>query len=118
MSPLLAYRVSGASTSGQANEPSTTNLQDPTGELVGLELGVGILDDFAVQADPALLDQPTGVRVRRSQARRRQQSREPHPPIVHGVGGDGRLRDLIWNLVLAMNAIEPFLRNSGSLRPV
>src|ERR671919_735050 len=118
ISPLLAYRVSGRLTSRQSKEPAAPDLEHPSRQVLGPDLDVRVRDRLPVDADAPLLDQPPGVPVGLCEPRRRQQPREPHPSVVHGLRGDRRLRHLLRELVLAVHPVEALLSARGRVRAV
>src|SRR5919106_2394985 len=118
ISPLLAYRVSGGFTSRQSKEPAATDLEHPPRQVLRSDLDVRVRDRLPVDANTPLLDQPPGFRVGRYEPRRREQPREPHPAVVNGFRGDGRLRHLLRELVLPVHPVEALLSVRGRLRAV
>src|SRR5207247_8631922 len=70
---------------------------------------LGIFDGPAVDLDPALLDQPAGLRVGRGQPDPRQKMRDGDLPVLEGGVRDRHLLDVLGDLVALEHLVEPGL---------
>ena len=102
----------------EPRKPSPTHLKH-----TATELGDGELERIAAhrlpsETHPTLLDQPSGVRVRIGEAEEREERGEVDASPHDHLRGDRDVWDLLGELALAVDAVEPRLGGRAGAVPV
>ena len=102
----------------EPREPSPAHLEHAATELGDGELERIAAHRFPSETYPTLLDQPPGVGVRIGEAEEREERGEVDAPLHDHVRGDRDLRDLLGELALAVDAVEPRLGGRARADPL